>query len=249
MSQQQKADLWRQLKERGWEPDRHYRDYKEFELERALGELRVQGGEPLSAVDPRDEEISRLRAQLQQATENATELAPAPEPTPIPQGPLGEEIPGVRLNSKPEDEPVKVDENGLVWYQIEVPKSATAQPRGRRVLEYVDSGVKTERVQNGEYVETFEMPGDQQKASRAKITLPSYQVGIYRDPKLPFKIHIYNGQRGYDFFEVCKYYGGADLVPGDIKRVYVSTSLCFDIATTNRAISSEARRLGILGGM
>jgi hypothetical protein len=42
-------------------------------------------------------------------------------------------------------------------------------------------------------------------------------------------------------FEVRDFYGGADLVPEDIKTVYVGQSLCYDIRTTRRAIEAEYR--------
>lgn len=82
---------------------------------------------------------------------------------------------------------------------------------------------------------------------QAKITLPSYQVGIYKDPRFPFKIHEYNDVRGFDFFEVNDFYGGSDLVPAAIKRMYVESSLCYDIRTVVRAIEDEARHLQLTG--
>lgn len=202
-------------------------------------------------------EIERLQAQLAAAQTPPPQVSVQPQPA---QEPLTmqkvladaeerEVMAGEHLNTKDENEPLFTDDQGLIWYQVEVAKSATAKPRGRRVLDYVETGVVKQTIHDGQYTETFEMPGQARRAAQVKITLPSYQVGIYRDPNLPFRVHTYNGQRCYDFFEVCEYYGGADLVPGDIKRVYVSTTLGFDIATTNRAIQAEARRLGILGGM
>ena len=86
------------------------------------------------------------------------------------------------------------------------------------------------------------MPGDQHTKMQVKITLPSYQVGVYREtPASPFKIHVYNGDRGYDLFDVEAFYGGPDTVPADVKRKYVSNVLCYDIRTVNRAIEAEYR--------
>jgi hypothetical protein len=227
MSQAEKAALWRELKERGVEFPLHYREYSQTQLEEAL--------DALVADEP----------------QNTTPAAPAPAPhTTAPQPrrslnlPLREpdKVAGLRLNTHAEDEPLRVDENGLIWYQDEVRKAAFPKPRGRRVLDYLDPGVRTETAQTGNgYTETFEMPGDQARPSQVKITLPTHQVGIYRDPNMPFKIHLYNDNRGFDLFEVRDFYGGADLVPEDIKTVYVGQSLCYDIRTTRRAIEAEYR--------
>lgn len=158
-----------------------------------------------------------------------------------------DELPGERLNSKAEDEPIRIDDAGRVWYQEEVRKGGYARPRGRRVLKYLDSGVETKQVQNGDYVESFEVGGRQEIPSEVKITLPSYQVGIFKDPRMPFRINVYNGQQGFDLLEVQKYYGGSEMVPAEIKRIYVSNVLCYDIRTTIRAIETEARRLQLKG--
>jgi hypothetical protein len=56
-------------------------------------------------------------------------------------------------------------------------------------------------------------------------------------------VHVYNDKQGFDLFEVQKYYGGAELVPTEIKRIYVENVLCYDIRTTVRAIQSEFRQL------
>lgn len=155
-----------------------------------------------------------------------------------------DEMPGQRLNQSAELEPIRTDENGLVWYQEEVRKPAFPKPRGRRVLKYMESGVEVQTVQNGEYVETFEVADGKaaRRESEVKITLPSYQVGIYKDRRFPWKIHVYNEVRGFDLFEVQDYYGGAELVPQEIKRMYVENVLCYDIRTTVRAVQTEYRQ-------
>jgi hypothetical protein len=219
MSQAEKAALWRELKARGVEFPLHYREYSQTQLEETLDKLLDADPEPAAQ--------------------------PAP-PAPAPQ--LGlprrepDQVAGLRVNTHAEDEPLRVDENGLVWYQDEVRKAAFPKPRGRRVLDYIDPGVRTETAQTGNgYTETFEMPGDQARPSQVKITLPSHQVGIYKDPNMPFKIHVYQDNRGFDLFEVRDFYGGHDLIPEDIKTVYVGQSLCYDIRTTRRAIEAEYR--------
>lgn len=163
---------------------------------------------------------------------------PAPEPKLDPN-----KHAGVTLNTHGEMEVIEVDQYGNEWYQKEVRKPASPRPRGRRVLRYNDPGVRTEQVKVGEYTETFEVAGDPANArpSEIKITLPSYQTGIYKPPNMPFRVHTYNGARGFDRQDVHRFYGGADLVPSTIKKAYVSTDLCYDITTTIRAIEDEYR--------
>lgn len=223
MSQQEKAALWRELKDAGVEFPLHYREYTTEQLSAAVSRLR-EGAGSVAPVTP----VSSAPA--------------AAQPRVVPKVAPADTVAGVRQNTRDEDEPIRVDENGLIWYQDEVRKAAFPKPRGRRVLKYTDPGVKQVTVTNGEYQETFEMPGDGVgRPAEARITLPSYQVGIYRDERFPFRIHVYNEKRGFDLFEVQKFYGGADLVPTDIKRVYVENSLCYDIRTTIRAIEAEYR--------
>lgn len=184
--------------------------------------------------------------------EKDREEAPEPAPEPAPGPPVQtaadpDELPGQRLN-KGYDEPIRVDEQGRTWYQEEVRKPAYPKPRGRRVLKYMDTGVKTETVQNGEYVETFEVAGvGDPKPAEVKITLPSYQVGIYKDPRYPFRIHCYNEREGFDLFEVQDFYGGAELVPETVKRIYIENDLCYDIRSVVRTIAAEHRHLQLQG--
>lgn len=199
--------------------------------------------------------------QLQLAAQ--TPPGPAPFPSQVPQGisgpgaepaPVAQQHPrrpqldpnehaGVTQNSHAADEVIEVDEYGNQWYQKEVTKPGYAKPRGRRVLRTMDAGVQQETIKVGEYTETFEVSGDPRNArpTEIKVTLPSFQVGIYRSPGMPFKIHTYNGVRGFDLRDVQEFYGGSDLVPDTIKRCYVSTSLCYDIATTIRTVEDEYR--------
>ena len=231
MSQAEKAALWRELKERGVEFPLHYREYSQSHLEEALDALAPAVKPEWNAPAPSPKEASRGMAYVDQAP--TARVLPRREP---------DQHAGLRLNTHAEDEPLRVDENGLIWYQDEVRKAAFPKPRGRRVLDYIDPGVRTETAQTGNgYTETFEMPGDQARPAQVKITLPTHQVGIYRDPNMPFKIHLYNDTRGFDLFEVRDFYGGADLVPEDIKTVYVGQSLCYDLRTTRRAIEAEYR--------
>lgn len=229
MSQGDKSAYYRALKSAGVEFDKHYRDYTTSELQAAFDQLK-DGGMDIELQAPQE---------------------PAPvavQPTPnIPvTARAADVLPGERALR--DREPIRQDEQGLIWYQEEVRKPAYPKPRGRRVLRYLETGVKTQTVQTGEYTETFEISGDlRTREAEVKITLPSYQVGIYKDPRFDFLIHVYNEARGFDYFDINRYYGGAELVPDDIKKVYIQNVLCYDIRTVIRSITTEARRLQLTG--
>ncbi len=226
MSQSTKSAYYNALKEAGVPFSKHYREYTTAELQQAYEACAAEGLVP------------ELEAQLS---------TPAPQRQAPVRAADPDEMPGQRQNTQAEDEPIRTDERGRVWYQEEVRKPAYPKPRGRRVLKYNDPGVVTKQITNGEYTETFEMAGDRQIPSEVKITLPSYQVGIYKDPRFPFRIHTYNDNEGFDFNEVNKYYGGSELVPEEVKRKYVENVLCYDIRTTVRAIQTEYRQLQLAG--
>lgn len=224
MSQTQKAELYALLKEAGG-VTKHYREYSSDEITRLLSDM---------GIDVEASIAASAQAQEQKAPPRST------------QDP--EEMPGQRLNTQNPDEPIRIDEQGRAWFQEEVRKPAFPKPRGRRVLKYLDTGTVTETVKNGEYVETFEVAGKGTgKPAEVKITLPSYQVGIYKDPRFPFRIHCYDGREGFDLFEVQNYYGGSELVPPQVKRVYIENDLCYDIRSVVRAIQDEHRQLMLSG--
>lgn len=242
MSQSEKAELYNELKAAGVQFSKHYREYNTAELLAAVTKIR----ESSPVAEQTQENDPEAAAAFERMT--AARAATTPPPGPPRAGPDPNELPGQRQNSQPEDEPIRTDEHGRVWYQEEVLKPAYPKPRGRRVLQYMDTGVKEVRSKNGEYVESFEVAGDlPSRPAEVKITLPSYQVGIYKDKRFPFRIHTYNGRQGFDLFEVQNYYGGSELVPAEIKRVYVENVLCYDIRTTVRAIQTEYRQLQLQG--
>ena len=221
MSQTSKAVVFRVLKAAGIELPEHYRNYSEQDLRRILAQHGLE-----------------------------SEIPPEPSAPPGPDPMAGRQA----YSGAGEDEPIRVEEEtGIIWFRDEVRKPATPQPRARRKLTYVDSGVKNFQLatQDGDrrYIETFEVAGDEQRTAEVKITLPSYQVGVYKDPRFPFRIHIYNGNKGFDIFDVNHFYGGSDMVPDEIKRTYVGNDLCYDIRTTIRAIQAAYRRLQLNGGI
>jgi hypothetical protein len=234
----EKSDLYNALKASGAQLTTTFAHYKVVDLKRELAAAGVQMQMPETEEPLPDLELP--------------DFDPGPTDgsayVPVQAKADPEELPGQRLNSKPEDEPIRIDEQGRAWYQEEVRKPAYPKPRGRRVLTYMDKGVQTTTVQNGEYIETFEVAGvGAGRPAEVKITLPSYQVGIYKDPRFPFKIHCYNGHEGFNLFEVNAYYGGAELVPAECKRVYIENDLCYDVRSVIRAIQNEHRQLQLTG--
>lgn len=228
-----KSELYAELRTRGGQPSREYIHYT---IEQLLSELKPLGYEEPEYSDLTSAEVS-----------SPVSSAEVPTP-PVLAEPDPDEMPGQRLNTNAPDEIIRVDEQGRQWIQEEVRKPAYPKPRGRRVLTYMDTGVQKETVQNGEYIETFEIAGNRAgRPSEVKITLPSYQVGIYRDPRFPFKVHTYDGRDGFDLFEVQEFYGGAELVPPVCKRVYIENELCYDVRSVVQAINDEYRHLQMLG--
>jgi hypothetical protein len=240
----QKSELYRRLKDSGKALSTTYAQYTVDQLQ---AELAYHGLPMETTEEPPKFEIPDSEPDVTKSYVEGNAEPPAP-PSPQPRAADPAEMPGQRLNTKAQDEPIRVDESGRVWYQEEVQKPAYPKPRGRRVLKYMETGVEVQTVQNGEYVETFEVAGvGSPRPAEVKITLPSYQVGIYKDPRFPFRIHCYNGREGFDLFEVQDYYGGAELVPEECKRIYIENDLCYDIRSVIKAIRAEHRHLQLTG--
>ena len=232
MSQSEKAGYYQYLKNAGVDFEKHYREYSTDELRSAYTKL-TGSTEPLA---PAEEPAAPPSAEPDPGF-FGLEKPPKPQLTQT-------ERPSERLNTQAPDEVLRTDEAGRQWIQEEILKPASPRPRARRVLTYIERGVEEKTVKVGDYIETFEVAGEGPgKTAEVKVTLPSYQVGIYKDPRFPFKVHTYNGQQGFDLFEVQEYYNGAELVPAEVKRIYVENVLCYDIRTTVRAIETEYRQL------
>lgn len=251
MPNELKADFWRELKAAGIKPSKPYVQYTKHELEMAVAELREQPG----YVKP-DLPKARVRGQVPAAKPVPTPpdefdfASDIPEPSQAPQVQQVQQM-TQQEGFQPiiEESPLRTDEEGRIWFREEVRKPATPQPRARRRITYIDSGVKQEQVIDGRYIETIEVAGDRQTRSEVRITMPSYQVGVYLDPRFPFKVHIYNEVRGFDLFDIQKFYGGSDLVPDDIQRMYVGNDLCYDVRSVIRSIQSEFRLQQLRGAI
>ena len=145
----------------------------------------------------------------------------------------------------PADRPLRVDLQGRIWFRDDVPKPAIPRARMTRKTRYKDSGVKEERTyhDDGRIDEIYEVAGEESRELTITTTLPSYQVGRYKDSRFPFMIHVYNQQQGFDYGDVIEYYGGRELVPGTIKTVYIGNMLCFHISSTVQTIENSYSQL------
>jgi hypothetical protein len=216
---------------------------------------------------PKPDELAAMRAAIGDLTKTVAQLAqlqvrqvtePAPmpvEPAPEPRQPVAQdhatpalnmdEHAGVTQNTHGPNDPVRTDEHGNVWFRTEVRKPAHTKARGRRVQRYISAAVKQQTIKGSDgYTETFEVEGDRSGApvtTEVKVTLPSFQTGIYKAPHLPFKIHTYGGVTGFDLADVQRYYGSRELVPKEIKKTYVANDLCYDIQTVIEAVKQEYR--------
>ena len=245
MTSPTRGELWKQLKDAGVQPAKHFREYSTAELQAAVDKLEGRVTEPAApGNDP-----AAFQAAYQALL--AEEEAPGPS-IPVSSEPVGDprlrNQAGTTQNTHGPDEPLRIDpETGYIWYLEEVRKAGHAAPRGRRIVPFTDTGVKEATFRDGAGdSEMFELPGDQRRRGEAKVTLPSYQVGIYKDPRFPFKIHVYNEDRGFDLFEVWEFFGGRDLVPDTCKVKYVSSTLCYDMQTTIRTIQDIAREKNLI---
>ncbi|WZB38462.1 hypothetical protein SEA_YELLOWPANDA_48 [Microbacterium phage YellowPanda] len=150
---------------------------------------------------------------------------------------------GLTFNTHGPNDPLRVDSLGRVWYRDEVMKPAIPKRRMIRRTKTMSSDVqviKTKRPDGG-FDESFEIAGEDQHEIEVKITMPASQVGVYRDPRFPFKIHQYNGRRAFDHDEIRDYYGGLDLIPKSVqdKTMYIDGDLCYDINAVRDAIERE----------
>ena len=260
-----KADLWWELKHAGIKGEKKFVEYTQAELQQIVDMIRAEPG--YVAPPPRPQSGKKpgrpRKAQPEQPvqapiTEPEQDPLPfslppsaatAPTPPPVQQAPRDQFAAQRAYQPNEGETPIRTDEAGRVWFREEVRKPATPQPRARRRITYIDTGVKKETVIDGRFIETVEVAGDRKTTEMVKITMPSYQVGVYADPRFPFKVHTYNNNRGFDLFDVQSFYGGADLVPTDILRVYVGNDLCYDIRSTIRSIQAEYRAQQLRGAL
>lgn len=140
--------------------------------------------------------------------------------------------------------PIRTDETGRIWFQEEIQKSSLAKPRGYRVFREMGTGVKLETIDSGDgYTETIEVPDGTRKPLEVKVGIPTWQVGIYKDPQFPFRIVEYRTARGFYRQDVEEFFGGPDVLPENIKTSYVGNLLCYPIRDVVIAINREYNML------
>jgi hypothetical protein len=162
---------------------------------------------------------------------------------------------GVRGAAKDKDElptqrrsdeltPIRTDENGRVWYQEEIQKSTIAKSRGYRVFREIGTGVKTVTIDSDDgYTETIEVPDGSKKPLEVKVGIPTWQVGIYKDPQFPFRVVEYRTARGFLRQDVEEYFGGPDVLPEKVESIYVGNLLAYPIREVIVAIQREFNQL------
>lgn len=205
----------------------------------------------LAALTRVVEQLAATQAPVYAGPPQAAAAAPPPQPV-VQRGHVPEpdrgldpsQHAGLNSNTHGANDPLFTDEYGNEWYQREVTKPGYAKPRGRRVLRTYDAGTKVQTVKvDDTYTESFEVSDDVRSsvATEIKVTLPSYQCGIYKPKNMPFKIHTYNGQQGFDRGDVQAFFGGKSLVPSTIKDHYVHMDWCYNIQSVIDAINAEYR--------
>jgi hypothetical protein len=251
--------MWRALKAAGWIPPLPFVQMKHADLVAELEKFQEEHGQvlvlavPEPAAETPDEPLPTYQPDRAPEWVDPTFADDEPAQTstdfiPRSNHPDPAELPGQRVNTKDLEDIIRIDDKGRAWLQEEVQKPAFPKPRGRRVLRYNEQGTTTETIQVGEYTESFEIAGEGPgRPAEIKITLPSFQVGIYRDSRFPFKVICYNGSEGFDRMDIEEYYGGAQLVPAEVKRIYVSNVLCYDVRSVVQSIQTEFRQQQLTG--
>lgn len=140
--------------------------------------------------------------------------------------------------------PIRTDEQGRVWFQEEIQKSSLARPRGYRVFREIGTGVKTVTIDSDDgYTETIEIPDGSRKPLEVKVGIPTWQVGIYKDPQYPFRVVEYRSSRGFLRDDVERFFGGPDVLPEGVETMYVGNLLAYPIREVIVAIQREFNQL------
>jgi len=191
----------------------------------------AEGGKPRYKV-PREAWVQYVR--------NPQKLA---ELLGVPFSDRGADRAGMTFNTHGPDDPLRVDSRCRIWFRDEVMKPAIPKRRMIRKVKAMSANVETIKTYrpDGGLDETFEIAGDDQREIEVRISMPSSQVGVYVDPRMPFKIHTYGGRRAFDYEEVMDYWGGRELVPSTVKTIYIDIDLCYTIDSVRDTIEREYR--------
>lgn len=215
MAATSRSELWQALKSVGYPFTKKYQDYTGEELEAIHQSLLRQAAER-TGVEGRAKDASELPTQRRAAG-----------------GDFSDDM-----------KPIRTDERGRVIYQEEIQKSSLAKPRGYRVFREIGTGVKDVTIDSGDgYTETIEVPDGSRKPLEVKVGIPTWQVGIYKDPQFPFRVVEYRSTRGFLRTDVEEFFGGADVLPEGVSTMYVGNLLCYPIRETVVAINREFNQL------
>lgn len=220
MAAKDKSELYRELKEAGYEFKKHYREYTIKELE-DISATELSAGYGLDDLE-RDL-LEGNRAQ---------------DPNELPTQRRGHE-----------DEIIRVDEAGNEWYQEEIIKEGSAKPRGYRIHRELTADVEEVKITDTDqfgttYTETIEVAGSKQRPMEARVGIPTWQVGIYRSPQFRFaRIVKYRDRVGFLREDIDTYFGGEDVIPEGVKRIHVGNLICYDMKSVTTAIQREHNTL------
>lgn len=248
--------LWNELADAGYETDRPYHRHSVEELKTLLAERKgVEVSEltlpatPLPAdksakfvadgfeeLDPHD------RSGERRATTPTAHTIQERRPVPVLKGnpkaaekPVAEGLP---------EGAIRADEHGRIWYTEEIgPDIAKNRRLRKRITKVVPEKVEVHQIDNGDYVETIEVIGESTRSLDAFVTMPTTQVGIFKDPKFPFLVFTYNGSVGFSYGDINDFYGGEEFVPNTIKKKFVGNMLAYDIKSVISTIERKAREL------
>lgn len=156
-----------------------------------------------------------------------------------------ERMAGIHFYTHSVDDPIRIDSSGKIWFQDEIIKPAIPRPRARRIVNHANAEVVMDEIRDetGHLQESFEVAGQPSGVSQHKVTMATWQTGIYKDPRLPFRLHIYNGVYAFSHRDVAMFYGGTKLIPTAVQKEtkYVGGDLCFDLSAVRDSIEREYR--------
>jgi hypothetical protein len=141
--------------------------------------------------------------------------------------------------------PIRTDLNGRIVYQEEIQKSSLAKSRGYRVHREVGTGVKTVTLPADAegFTETIEVADGSRKPLEVKVGIPTWQVGIYKEPQFPFRTVEYRTAKGFYRQDVEAFFGGPDVLPEGIETMYVGNLIAYPIREVVVAINREFNQL------
>lgn len=271
---QERGALWRTLIDKGWEPDEPYISYSIAKLREVAEQFSGGDEDILAEIDAEVQEIVEAAVEKVVEDTSRTEVGkttinpdlpqftaegfssikadttgtrattPRPQRVNERRPALKHEIPTEEEDVFDAEEPLRIDEDGRIWFREEIgPNVAKNRRLRKRVTQVVPDSVEVKQVKSGDYIETVEVIGEGRRNLDAFVTLPPTQTGIYKDPRFPFLIFTYNGSDGFSHGDVDDFYGGREFVPKEIKRKFVGNMMAYDIRDTISAINREHREL------